>query len=66
MFQITIDLKKTTLAFALSEQWVSALFGQGVALFFNFFLEKKFVLYFCQGYVMLCLVVGLIMQHQQF
>jgi hypothetical protein len=41
MFQITIDLKKTTLAFALSEQWVSALFGQGVALFFNFFLEKK-------------------------
>jgi hypothetical protein len=34
-------LKKSTLAFALSEQWVSALFGQGVALFFNFFLEKK-------------------------
>jgi hypothetical protein len=29
-------LKKTTLAFALSEQWVSALFGQGVALFCNF------------------------------
>jgi hypothetical protein len=27
---------------------------------------KMFVLYFCHGFVMLCLVVGLIMQHQQF
>jgi hypothetical protein len=29
-------LSSVTLAYALSEQWVSALFEQGVALFYNF------------------------------